>query len=108
VCGFRRDERGEPYGGFFFRGQNVITASVVHQENPSGIDLYFGSWKFIEEEDAIKAFKAPTLSNSAQCWMAEATVELTQLLIMEGPGSDQDGEWLLKYRVIEVGKYKAC
>jgi hypothetical protein len=108
VCNFRKNDRRESYGGFFFRGSDTTTATLERQDTPSGVGLYFGGWKFIEEDVAIDAFKVPRLSKTAPCWTTEATVELTQLLIMVGPGTDEDGGWPLKHRVLKVGNYKAC
>lgn len=109
VCGFQKNKSGEASAGYFLRGQKAVTASATYvQGSLGGPRLYFGDWKFIEREAAFKAFNVPALTETARCWTSDATVEGIQLLIMKGNGTDEDGEWLLKYRVIKVGNYKAC
>lgn len=109
VCDFRKSEHGDVYGGFFFRGKIVKAAPVTFvQGSLGGPRLHFEHLKFIDREAAFRTFGAPALTKSALCWRAEATVEITQLLVMRGPGTDEDGEWPVKYRVLNIGSYAAC
>lgn len=112
----------ETFGSYYFRGNATVEGDITHNQYASGKILLFraprrGSYEdfvsaltdmsFYEEDAALKAFKPPKLTPQNGCWKARANVEITSLLVVIDSG-DQQGNFPLKYRVLNRTSYQSC
>lgn len=121
-CG-QKHESGDWYGGFYFAGSYVQSGTVTREFNDIfGDILSFAGQKsfphqqflseaqllkFWDDPTAIKKFRAPRPTQKNGCWSARAKIEVQVLYVLAG-GADQAGSYPLRYRVLNLGKYRPC
>jgi hypothetical protein len=121
ACNYKKTGNGVS-GYFYFEGEAVVSGTVITLEGAEGHFLLFSrvprpppeqfssamNELRIEDSAAFKLFKTPTISKKTSCWQANAKIKVTQLTVMEGTGSSEEGSFPDQYDVLEVGRYSQC
>ena len=124
VCNYKKEQSGDATGNFYFKGEYVIVGDVTREENSVlGDYLTFSgpkikslapfyessvSFRFENNQEAFFRFKTPKLSRKHPCWTTKAKIVVTDLYVLIDGGTDFMGNYPTKYRILDIGKYKAC
>jgi hypothetical protein len=116
--------RSDFYGVFKFKGEATIGGIVVYQKteilgrddirfDADGAGEYsqFGSaissLRIPDIPVAIKKFKLPPMSDSSNCWTADAVLKIKQLEVYSDD-SDGAGNYPTNFEVLKIGTYFKC
>ena len=114
----------EGEGTYLFEGSAIVTGLITRIESDSlGDTAEFSvdtdKYRNLLQPDylltslrpsgqAFKKFRIPKLTEKHPCWTASAEIEILSLEIDHDSGTDNEGNFLLNYRVLKVGKYRDC
>lgn len=122
VCGYVEESWGTT-GAFYLKGNIFLSGEIRREETET-----FGDWptfrvsktsmhalpsrerslRFSNEKSAIKKFQIPSLSADTACWSAKANIYLKKLYVLEGPGTDADGSYIIDFAISKVGPFRKC
>ncbi len=122
VCGYTKEPWGFT-GSFLLEGNSLLHGKITREETET-----FGDWptflvdessmksfptsdrllRFRNEAIAIKKFNIPRITAKASCWTANASIYLKKLEILEGPGTDADGSYVIDFEISKVSNFKKC
>lgn len=122
ICGHQRHEGLGEDGEFFFNGRERIKGRLTYQSVESlGEGYFFYStdlpWylhgiRFDHDAEveayAKRSFRAPALEASVQCWQADAVLDLRSLHLKLAGGTDADGPFATRFRLVQRSKFAAC
>jgi len=60
------------------------------------------------DNQAFKKFRIPKLTIKHPCWIANAKIEIRSIETNHDSGTDNEGNFLIDYRVLNVGKFGDC
>lgn len=123
VCGYRKDKALGGVGAFRFQGNAEVSGTLRRDVSDSlGEALWFTPdaasvgelaqpsimSNDIRVSENPKARKLLPLPGDADCRSAPARLRILGYEYVAGPGTDNDGPFLLDYEIISVGKAKQC
>lgn len=122
VCGYTKESWGFT-GSFLLEGNSLLQGKIRREETET-----FGDWptflvdessmksfptsdrllRFGNEAIAIKKFNIPRITAKTPCWTANASIYLKTLEVLEGPGTDSDGSYVIDFEIFKVANFKKC
>jgi hypothetical protein len=114
----------EGEGTYLFEGAAIVNGIIERSESDSLGDTAEFSVDTNDSKDlirprylltslrlndqAFRKFQIPKLTPKHPCWIANAKIEIKSIETNHDAGTDNGGNFLLDYRVLDVGKYRDC
>lgn len=65
-------------------------------------------FRFSDERAAGRLLRVPPLASGGNCWEAQGTLTITQLLVVEDMGTDYTGTYVSNFRPQNLSAYSPC
>lgn len=113
----RRMGKGEVY--WVFLGKVTLTGEIratlgewgttylhpnakTRGQLPSGVDFVQ-----LDDRNEDRALRIPAVGAEEACFETTGTVEFAELSVLSD-GTDESGNWVRKYKVLSIGKWREC
>ena len=122
VCGYEKESWGTT-GAYYFQGKALINGEIRYEKTETfgdwptflvsksslqALPSYDHSLRFRDEKFAIQKLQIPNINSKVACWTAKASIYLKKLYVLEGPGTDAEGSYVMDFEISKIQPFKRC